>query len=69
MANEAKYTKDPYTGAVVFQDADAYKTRKKAIQNQKMAKAKEKDSKKVINSLRNELNDLKALVRDMLDNQ
>jgi hypothetical protein len=64
---EQRYTKDPYTGAVVFTDTDGYVARKKVLANQKNTLDKENDSKKVINSLRKEVSELKNLVRDLLD--
>jgi hypothetical protein len=63
---EQRYVKDPYTGAVVFTDTDAYANRKKILENQKNSVQTQKDSKKVINSLRNEVFELKTLVRDLL---
>jgi len=63
---EQRYVKDPYTGAVVFTDTDAYSNRKKILENQKNSVQTQKDSKKVINSLRNEVFELKTLVRDLL---
>ncbi len=64
---EQRYTKDPYTGAVVFIDSDGYAARKKVLKNQKNTAQIQKDSKKVINSLRNEVSELKNLVRNLLD--
>jgi len=64
---ELRYKKDPNTGAVVFMDADAYSARKKVLRNQKNTIQTQKDSKKVINSLRNEVSELKKLVRDLLE--
>jgi len=59
---ERKYTKDPLTGAVIFHDTDAYARRKKIIAAQKAAKAVDRDKEKVINSLRNEISELKEMV-------
>jgi hypothetical protein len=64
---EQRYVKDPYTGAVVFTDTDGYAARKKVLENQKNTIQTQKDSKKVINSLRNEVSELKNLVRSFLD--
>jgi len=66
---ELNYTKDRKTGAVIFNDVDAYAQRKKVIEKQKITKAVEKDSKKVINSLRNEINGLKQLLKGLIENQ
>lgn len=62
-----KQTFKKNNGAVVFTDSDRYSIRKKVLENQKIAGLVAKDSKKVINSLRNELSELKSLVRDLLE--
>tara|TARA_B100000929_G_C15258938_1_gene336016 strand:+ start:384 stop:599 length:216 start_codon:yes stop_codon:yes gene_type:complete len=67
MAKEPTYTKDPYTGAVVFTDVDAYAQRKKVIQRQKLSEKTKKDSKRSINSMRNEIKSLKKLVSDFIE--
>lgn len=67
MAREPNYTKDPYTGAVVFHDADAYARRKKVVAAQKLEKEKQKDSRRVINSMKNELKGLKQIVHDLVE--
>jgi hypothetical protein len=64
--NNPKYIKDPITGAVVFQDADAYANRKEIIKKQKDIKSVNNDTKTVINSLRNEVTELKNLVTILL---
>lgn len=64
---EQRYTKDPYTGAVVFIDTDGFAARKKVLANQKNTLQTQKDSKKVINSLRNEVSEMKKLVRELLE--
>jgi uncharacterized protein YlaN (UPF0358 family) len=64
---EQRYIKDPYTGAVVFTDTDAYAARRKVLDRQKKELKSSEDSKKVINSLRNELSELKNLVRELID--
>ena len=43
MAKEPKYTKDIYTGAVIFQDVDAYAKRKKVIEENKLEMMAKKD--------------------------
>ena len=67
MAIEQRYTKDPRTGAVVFTDTDGYAARKKVLEHQKNTIKQAEDSKKVINSLRNEVSDLKKLVQGLID--
>jgi len=67
MAIEQRYTKDPRTGAVVFTDTDGYAARKKVLEIQKITTLKAEDSKKVINSLRNEVSDLKKMVQELID--
>jgi len=67
MAKELKYTKDPYTGAVIFNDVDAYSKRKKVVAAQKLATKRNKDSKRSINSMKNELKGLKKLVADLIE--
>ena len=64
---EQRYTKDPRTGAVVFTDTDGYAARKKVLENQKITTLQEENSKKVINSLRKEVSDLKILVQGLID--
>mgnify|MGYP000039699421 CR=1 FL=1 len=64
---EQRYTKDPRTGAVIFTDTDGYAARKKVLENQKITTLQEENSKKVINSLRNEVSDLKILVQGLID--
>ena len=67
MAKEATYKKDPYTGAVVFTDVDAYAQRKKVIERQKLSEKTKKDSKRSINSMKNEIKSLKKLVSDFIE--
>ena len=64
---EQRYTKDPRTGAVVFTDTDGYAARKKVLENQKITTLQEENSKKVINSLRKQVSDLKILVQGLID--
>ena len=67
MAKEPNYTKDTYTGAVIFHDANEYAKRKKLIEKQKIDKAVEKDSRRVINSMKNEIKGLKQIVYDLVE--
>ena len=68
MANkELSYKKDPYTGAVVFNDVDAYSKRRKVVEAQKLERKRGKDSKRSINSMKNEIKDLKKLVYDLIE--
>lgn len=68
MAQDYKrYTKDEVTGAIVFHDADAYSIRKKHIANKKLTKVVETSNKKVINTLRNEVQELKDLVNKLVE--
>lgn len=69
MATEPNYIKDLKTGAVVFTDANAYVARKKVMAQQKVEKAIKKDAKRSINSMRSEINGLKKLVSDLLDDR
>ena len=69
MAKEPNYIKDLKTGAVVFTDANAYSARKKVMAQQKIEKAIKKDAKRSINSMRSEINGLKKLVSDLLDDR
>lgn len=69
MATEPNYIKDLKTGAVVFTDANAYSARKKVMAQQKVEKAIKKDAKRSINSMRSEINGLKKLVSDLLDDR
>lgn len=69
MATEPNYIKDLKTGAVVFTDANAYAARKKVLAKQKIEKAIKKDAKRSINSMRSEINGLKKLVSDLLDDR
>jgi hypothetical protein len=67
MAKELQYKKDPYTGAVIFTDTDAYTQRKKVIERHKLAEKANKDSKRSINSMKNEIKELKKLVHDLIE--
>jgi len=67
MAKEPKYTKDIYTGAVIFQDVDAYAKRKKVIEENKLEMMAKKDSRRVINSMKNEIKGLKQIVYDLVE--
>ena len=67
MAKEPKYTKDIYTGAVIFQDVDAYAKRKKVIEENKLEMMAKKDSRRVINSMKKEIKGLKQIVYDLVE--
>ncbi len=67
--SKPNYTKDPITGSVIFHDSDAYANRKKILQNHKTVKTAENDNKRVINSLRNEVIQLKEMVTQLLQNK
>ncbi len=69
MANKPNYVKDLKTGAVVFTDANAYSERKKVIAKQKEARLINKDARRSINSMRSEINGLKKLVHDLLEDR
>ena len=62
MAKIPDYKKDPETGAIIFQDANAYVQRKKVIVTAKLAKKVHKDSKLTINSMKREIKSLKQQV-------
>jgi|FLLY01.1.fsa_nt_gi hypothetical protein len=68
MAKIPEYRKDEETGAVIFQDANAYAQRKKIIVKTKLATIVKKDEHKRINSMKREIKDLKKLVYDMIEN-
>ena len=68
MAKIPNYKKDEETGAVIFQDANAYAQRKKVIAQTKLSMQVKKDEHKRINSMKKEIKDLKKLVYDMLEN-
>ena len=68
MAKIPAYKKDEETGAVIFQDANAYAQRKKVIVQNKLTAKTAKDEKRSINSMKKEIKDLKKLVYDMLEN-
>jgi hypothetical protein len=68
MAKIPNYKKDEETGAVIFQDANAYAQRQKVIAQTKLSTIVKKDEHKRINSMKKEIKDLKKLVYDMLEN-
>jgi len=67
MATEPTYKKDPYTGAVIFTDVDAYTKRKRVIEEQKLNVQAKKDSRRVINSMKSEIKGLKKIVYDLVE--
>ena len=68
MAQDYKrYSKDEITGAIMFHDSDEYSLRKKQIANKKLTKVAETSNKKVINTLRNEVQELKDLVNKLVE--
>ena len=62
------YKKDEETGAVIFQDANAYAQRKKIIEVGKITTMAKKDSSRRINTMKREIKDLKKLVYDLIEN-
>jgi hypothetical protein len=69
MAKIPDYKKDEETGAVIFQDANAYAQRKKVIVKTNLAKIAKKDEGKRINSMKKEIKDLKKLVYDLIEDK
>jgi hypothetical protein len=69
MAKIPDYKKDEETGAVIFQDANAYAQRKKVIEKNKLSEMAKKDSKRSINSMKSEIRDLKKLVHDLIEDK
>ena len=69
MAKIPEYKKDEETGAVIFQDANAYAQRKKVIVKTNLAKIAKKDEGKRINSMKKEIKDLKKLVYDLIEDK
>ena len=69
MAKIPDYKKDENTGAVIFHDANAYAQRKKVIATNKLSEKAKKDSKRSINSMKNEIKDLKKLVYDLIEDK
>jgi hypothetical protein len=69
MAKIPEYKKDENTGAVIFQDANAYAQRKKVIVQTNLAKIAKKDEGKRINSMKKEIKDLKKLVYDLIEDK
>lgn len=67
MAKIPTYKKDEETGAVIFQDANAYAQRKKVIEVNKLSAMAAKDSKRSINSMKREIKDLKQIVFDLIE--
>ena len=62
MAKIPEYVKDENTGAVVFQNANAYQQRKKVVAKTKLANKVQKDQKRSINSMKKEIKDLKQQI-------
>ena len=69
MAKIPHYKKDEETGAVIFQDANAYAQRKKVIAQTKLSTIVKKDEHKRINSMKKEIKDLKKLVYDLIEDK
>jgi|LWDU01.1.fsa_nt_gi hypothetical protein len=63
--NNLNYTKDPKTGAVIFNDTDGYQARKKVIAKNKMRILEAQSNKKVINSMRNDIKNLTSLIESL----
>ena len=68
MAKIPEYIKDENTGGVTFPNANVYAQRKKIIAQKKLAAKGAKDSKRSINSMKQEIKDLKKLVYDLIEN-
>jgi len=64
---ERKYYRDEITGAVIFQDSDVYAKRRKLLNENIVKGFKKKDDQRVINSLRNEITELKELMKSVLE--
>ena len=62
MSKIPDYKKDEETGAVIFQDANAYAQRKKVIAQTKLSTIVKKDEHKRINSMKKEIKALKKQV-------
>ena len=69
MSKIPDYKKDEETGAVIFQDANAYALRKKVIAQTKLSTMAKKDEHKRINSMKKEIKDLKKLVYDLIEDK
>ena len=67
MAKIPEYIKDENTGGVTFPNANAYAQRKKIVAQKKLAAADARNSKRSINSMKQEIKDLKKLVYDLIE--
>ena len=67
MAKDETYKIDRSTGAVIFTDVDAYAQRKRVMEQHRLSEKAKKDSKRSINSMRNEIKGLKKLVSDFIE--
>ena len=67
MAKIPDYKKDEHTGAVIFQDANAYAQRRKVVERNKLNAKASKDSKRSINSMKREIRDLKQIVFALIE--
>ena len=67
MAKIPEYIKDENTGGVTFPNANAYAQRKKIVAQKKLQAADARNSKRSINSMKQEIKDLKKLVYDLIE--
>ena len=67
MAKIPEYIKDENTGGVTFPNANAYAQREKIVAQKKLAAADARNSKRSINSMKQEIKDLKKLVYDLIE--
>jgi hypothetical protein len=63
---QKEYYRDEHNGQVIFNDVDAYRARKNVIRQQKLSRLAEASNRKVINSLRSEIKELKDLVTQII---
>jgi hypothetical protein len=67
MAKIPDYIKNAETGGVTFPNANAYAQRRKIVAQKKLTLKAGKDSKKSINSMKQEIKDLRKLVYDLIE--
>jgi paraquat-inducible protein B len=66
---QREYYRDKENGQVIFNDVDAYRSRKNVLIQRKLTKVAETSNKKVINTLRSEINELKKLVQQLVEKE
>jgi|LWDU01.1.fsa_nt_gi paraquat-inducible protein B len=64
---QREYYRDKENGQVIFNDVDAYRARRNVLIQQKLSKVAETSNKKVINTLRSEIKELKDLVTQLVE--